>query len=113
MSVSSPARARGAEETRMDSAPGWGARALRSAPGGRFVRFRAYPSWIASAPQRLVEGVLPHRYIPRSHDDDDRSDPPDPPLGRGADVPGCRSEERRVGKECRSRWSREAERKKQ
>src|SRR5436189_1282127 len=29
----------------------------------------------------------------------------EPPGGRGAGAPGLRSEERRVGKECRSRWS--------
>jgi len=47
-----------------------------------------------SAPERLEAGVPV-------------TDTEDPGMGRamGAAVGGARSEERRVGKECRSRWS--------
>ena len=51
------------------------------------------------APKNEV-GALPETYIP------DPTDPVPDPTGDPVDSsPGERSEERRVGKECRSRWS--------
>src|SRR6266508_5280940 len=86
------------------------------------VRFLTppWPAWVLRCVRRLQslsvrEGVelpvVPDRVPPRGHavrreeqEEHDR-EPEDPGLERREEVDELRSEERRVGKECRSRWS--------
>src|SRR5688572_33134222 len=69
------------------------------------------PGVVRSPPLRFGEGGWGERFASRGWRAKPLPPGPPPRSGEGGERP--RSEERRVGKECRSRWSRERAKKKQ
>src|SRR3989441_7983994 len=66
--------------------------------GSLRLRVRRRPGWRGGGDRSRGDGADPRR-LPRGARAARPAGPPDDASG------GCRSEERRVGKECRSRWA--------